>query len=240
MNGLNSAESQEFVELMSRLRMTELASFLENQREPVWESELMRIALPEADLVRGTPLEMYRWHFALFHALYLLAPEFSRRRLYLHIHFMRTCVKEYPEPSLCQYFSDELVDFCGASCNEAQQWCDFHARRIDETAVDWLSDRYFYLDTANFMALNAENAEKFMVGAWSLLQNHADYLQCLKVLGLPEGVSVDILKKRFRHLAKTLHPDISSAHHEEFAHINSAYRRLLAYLGNGCRLAKPE
>lgn len=239
-NQLNSSDSQEFSELMNQLRLTALTDFLEKQRTPVWECELMQIALPEANLLHGTTLDMYRWHFVLFNALYRLMPEFSRRGLYLHIHFMRTCVQEYPEPSLCQYFDDELTGFCRVPCAGSTQWCDFHADRIDETAVDWLSDRYFYLDTTNFMALSAENADKFIAGAWNLLQNHADYMQCLKVMGLPEGVSVDILKKRFRHLAKTLHPDINPVHHEEFARINSAYRRLLAYFGNSCRLLQPE
>lgn len=226
-------ELQEFAEYLRRLRHNELTEYLVNLREPVWECELMRVAFPEANLVTGKPLEMYRWHFVLFHVLYSLVPELARLGLYLHIHFMRTCVRNYPEPSFCQHFDDNSTDFCGAPCDEKARLCAFHFQRSDETAIDMISDRYFYLDRKNFTALAAENAEKFINGAWNLLRNHEDYQRCLAVMGLPEGISLDLLKKRFRHLAKTMHPDLNAVHHDEFAQINTAYRRLIGYLSNG-------
>lgn len=232
MNDLSAPEYLEFAEYLTRLRRLELIEFLEEQREPIWECELMRVACPEADLISGAPLEMYRWHFVLFHVLYSLVEEFARRGLYLYIHFMRTCVKPFPGNSACRHFTDESAAFCGAPCGDGARFCTFHFQRIDETAIDSLSERYFYLDWKNFTALSAETAEKFMGGAWQLLQNHEDYRHCLTVMGLPEGVSLDLLKKRFRYLAKTMHPDVSAGHHEEFARINVAYRRLLGYLVN--------
>lgn len=229
----NDQNYQEFAGYFSRLKRVELADYLENLREPVWECELMRIACPEADLVSGPPIEMYRWHFILFHALYSMSAELAARGLYLHVHFMRTCVKPYPEPSCCRYFDDDLTSFCNAPGIEGAQFCEFHFSRIDEMAIDSLSERYFYLDWKNFSALSAANVEKFMNGAWQLLKNHDDYLHCLSVMGLPEGISLAVLRTRFRHLAKTMHPDISKGNHDEFARINDAYRKLLNYLGNG-------
>ena len=43
----------------------------------------------------------------------------------------------------------------------------------------------------------------------------------------PVKVYLDLLRKRFRHLARTLHPDVNPVDHAEFARINSAYRTLL-------------
>lgn len=223
-------EYPEFAGYLARLRSPELKACLEELREPVWECELMRVACPEADLISGAPLEMYRWHFVLFHALYSLAPRFAEQGLYLHIHFMRTCLRVYPGPGCCRHFDDETADFCRAPCSADSSWCDFHRGRNDETALDSLSDRYFYLDGSNFDALSAENAEKFMNGAWNLLQNYDEYRRCLDVLGLPEGVSLELLKKRFRHLARTMHPDLNAVHHDEFARVNAAYRKLLTCL----------
>ncbi|NCB37516.1 MAG: hypothetical protein EOM80_01995 [Erysipelotrichia bacterium] len=234
MNRQNShrPENKGFVDYLQQLKLEELAGVLENQQEPVWECELMKVAFPEADLINGAPLEIYRWHFVLFHVLYKLASEFAGRGLYLHIHFMRTCVKKNPGPTLCRYFDDKLTNFCGALCREDRQLCDFHFQKIDDAAIDSLSERYFYLNPANFEALSCENAEKFIGGAWNLLQNPKEYHRCLRVMGLPEGVSIDLLKKRFRYLAKTMHPDTNAVHHDEFAQINSAYRMLLTCLNN--------
>ncbi|HNW11829.1 MAG TPA: J domain-containing protein, partial [Candidatus Rifleibacterium sp.] len=67
-------------------------------------------------------------------------------------------------------------------------------------------------------------------GAWNLLHHQEEYRRCLAIMGLPEGVSLDLLRKRFRHLARTLHPDINPVDHAEFARINSAYRTLLKLL----------
>ena len=228
-----TAEHQEFAEYLQRLRRAELVAYLETLHEPVWECELIGIAFPEANLSTGTTHMLYRWHFVLFHVLYSLVPEFASRNLHLHIHCMRTCVIKIPESSFCQHFDDNSTSFCGAPCVEGARLCDFHFQRIDEAAIDSLSIRYFYLDWKNFTALSAENAEKFIGGTRNLLKNHEDYRRCLTVMGLPDGVSPDLLKKRFRHLAKTMHPDLNSGHHNEFAQINAAYRSLMKYLGSG-------
>lgn len=220
----------DFFRYCAELQSDALLAYLETLHEPVWECELMRVALPAADLVNGAALEMYRWHFVLFHALYGLQSRFAGRGRYLFVHFMRTCVRDLPAVGCCRYFDEDSAAFCGAGCDAGAQFCAFHGRRGDDLSVDMLSERYFYLDPANFSALAAENAEKFISGAWNLLHHQEEYRRCLAVMGLPEGVSLDLLRKRFRHLARTLHPDINPVDHAEFARINSAYRTLLKLL----------
>ncbi|NLF97638.1 MAG: DnaJ domain-containing protein [Candidatus Riflebacteria bacterium] len=222
-----------FSSYLSKADLLALKDYLDNMREPVWECELIRVTFADADLISGSALEMYRWHFVLFHLLYLLVPEYAEQNRYLHIHFMRTCLRDYPAAGRCRHFDDEQAEFCAAPCRNDELLCDFHLARIDDTGIDRLSDRYFYLDPANFTALSAENAEKFMAGAWKLLQNYEEYRRCLAILDLPEGVSIDVLKKRFRYLARTMHPDITAGHHEEFSKINTAYRNLLNWLSAG-------
>ena len=227
----SGAPHEDFAAYLQQVQRDALLAFLEAQPEPVWECELLRVACPAADMLAGPPLEMYRWHFVLFHVLYQLVPEFANRGQHLYIHFMRTCLRKFPEAGSCRYFLAEEARFCGAAGSLTHPYCDFHRSRVEEQALDCLSERYFYLDPANFTALSSDNAEKFIAGAWNLLHNHDEYLNCLAVLGLPEGVTADLLKKRFRHLAKSLHPDLNPIDHRKFALINDAYRRLLNFMG---------
>lgn len=209
----------------------ELKGFLLASPEPVWESELLKIAFPDINVACGDSLSLFQSHFALFHKLYLMQNELFDQNLYLHIHFMRTVVRSFPEPGCCREFLEENSEFCGAECCEESTRCRFHFSPEDQNALDRLSEKYFYLEKNNFKSLTAETADKFINGAWQLLQNHDDYRKCLAVMGLPEGVTVDLLKKRFRYLARTMHPDLVGCHNNEFAQINAAYRKLLAYLG---------
>lgn len=228
--GQHTAVDGLFNEYLARLNGEAMASYLETLRTPVWECELMHVALPAVDMISGPALELYRWHFVLFHCLYRQQQVFAERGRYLYIHFMRTCVRDFPAAGCCNEFDSEALEFCAARCSAHEQKCELHAPETDEMALDALSERYFYLDTSNFVALAAENAEKFIGGAWNLLQNHDEYQRCLKILGLPEGVTLDLLKKRFRYLARTLHPDLNKVHHEQFACINTAYRTLLKFM----------
>ncbi len=225
------SSTEEFSSYLARMQLKKLREFVDALRSPVWECELMRVAFPEANLISGTALQMYRWHFVLFHALYRLADEYSRAGKYLHIDFMGTCLYERPAEKSCQVFVAEMTKFCGAACVDGFSACEFHRQNTDQMAIDRLSDRYFYADESNFSALAASHAEKFLSGAWHLLQNHDDYLLCLHTLDLPDGVTKEQVKKRFRHLARTMHPDISEHSSEEFAIMNAAYRKLLIYLG---------
>ncbi len=216
---------------LEKLCHEELKKFLLSTKEPVWESMLLKIAFPDIDVVCGDSLSLFQSHFALFHQLYLMQDELFSRNLYLHIHFMRTVVRIFPESGRCREFLEDNSDFCGAECYEESSRCRLHFFLEGQKAVDMLSEKYFYLDKNNFKSLTAETADKFINGAWQLLQNHDDYCKCLAVMGLPEGVTVSILKKRFRYLARTMHPDLVGSQNNEFALINAAYRKLLVYLG---------
>jgi len=235
-DGLSSAKSEQnklkdLNSYLARMFKNELLEFLLASTEPVWESELLKIAFPEIEIAGDDSLELFQAHFSLFHELYNLQNELIKQDRYLHVHFMRTVVRCFPVTGECREFFDDSADFCRAPCVEESTKCRFHFPLEDLQAIDMLSEKYFYLDKQNFASLNAETAEKFINGAWQLLQDQDDYQKCLKIMGLPAGVTVDLVKKRFRHMAKTMHPDVSSGFDKEFAAVNSAYRKLLAYLG---------
>ncbi len=132
---MKKQQTDDFLSYLNRLNRDALQNYLENLREPVWECELIRIAFPDADLSSGSALEIYRWHFVLFHVLYELVPVFAELNSYLHIHFMRTCVRKYPAAGRCRYFDDEQVEFCAALCSNDAQFCDFHQARLTSRLI---------------------------------------------------------------------------------------------------------
>lgn len=208
-----------------------LEDFLRRQQEPVFESQLLQQFCPELDLLDGSAIELYRWHFALFHQLYRLKDELYHRGQHLHVHFMAIFLSELPKVGLCRHYCGESHCFCAAPVAEPGVFlCKFHHHATGETALTELSDRYFYLDEANFAALRAEDAEAFIAGAWNLLQNYGEVEQCYRILGMPVNSELKLVKLHFRKLAKEYHPDLHPHLSQEFSRLNSAYRRLVNFL----------
>jgi hypothetical protein len=182
-------------------------------------------------MVNGSALELFRHHFVLYHQLFNLKDLFYAQHKYLHIHFMNTVLVDFPDIGQCRHYFAAAGQFCKAVAGNAQRnLCDFHAQKIPECMLDNLSERYFYFDVANFFAISQENAESFVAGAWQLLVNHQDMLNCYKILGLPENSDLKLVKKHFRCLAKKFHPDLNPRYSKDFSEINDAYRKLIKYL----------
>jgi len=214
---------------LQQIDLLRLESFLTGQPEPVYESILLGEFCPQLNQINGAAIELYRWHFALFHQLYRLKDRIVASNQYLHIHFMGIHLTAYPQAGECRHYEDSC--FCRARIEEdGEMLCEFHRGKCEESALAELSDRYFYLDHENFFALTEENAEAFIAGAWNLLVNYDEVQECYKTLGLPEGTELRLIKRHFRELARLHHPDLKPESGRRFAEINSAYRRLLGYL----------
>ncbi|MFZ5949342.1 MAG: DNA-J related domain-containing protein, partial [Candidatus Rifleibacteriota bacterium] len=169
---------------LQQIELLRLESFLASQPEPVYESILLGEFCPQLNQINGPAIELYRWHFALFHQLYRLKDRLVASNSYLHIHFMGIHLTAYPGAGECRYYEDSR--FCRAEINEDDEsLCAFHRGKCEESALNELSDRYFYLDPENFFALKEENAEAFISGAWNLLVNYDEVQACYKTLGLP-------------------------------------------------------
>jgi hypothetical protein len=194
---------------------------------PCYESTLLRIAFPDMEIASASPLDLYRNHFALFHLLYRLQEEFYQEGVYLHVHFMRIFLAEYPVSGKCRYYIDDTGQFCGADCAGENNYCPFHRNSVGESAVEALSIKYFYLDRDNFDRLDEKTAEAFLQGAWDLLTRYGEYEKSLSVLGIIGAPDLRTVKRNFRRLAMEHHPDRGAESHRRFNEINRAYRLLL-------------
>lgn len=224
---VQAAGDATFTRRVQTIDQTALKRYLSAQREPCYESQLMRIAFPEFDIAQAGPLALYQHHFLLFHVLYRLQNDFYRENRYLHIHFMRTRLAPYPDAGFCRFFDDLLGAFCAAACADGGDYCEFHRERVGDSALDDLSLRYFYLDARNFDSLDERTATAFVNGTWELLAHYDDYRRSLKILDLPESADIAMIKKRFKTLAKQHHPDAGAASNDAFYDINNAYQLLL-------------
>lgn len=216
----------EFTERLREIDREKLRQYLCSLTAPCYESQLFRVAFPEVEISLADTLTLYQNHFLLFHVLYQLQDEFYNEGKYLFIHFMRTMLVPYPEKDGCRFYDENLGLFCQTTCSAGQEYCEFHAGLIGDTALEELSLRYFYLDKQNFHKLNAETATAFINGTWEILAHYDEYKRSFEILGLPETSDLRMIKKRFKHLAKEYHPDRGAQSNEKFHEINNAYQLL--------------
>ncbi len=216
----------EFTKRLNEIDQERLKHYLYALQSPCYESSLLHIIFPEMDIAHTDTLTLYQNHFLLFHVLYRLQDEFAREGKYLFVHFMRTMLVPYPEKGQCRFFEEDLGQFCKAACDRDQNYCQFHATMLGDTALEELSIKYFYLDTRNFYKLDKETAEAFMQGTWEILTHYDAYKKSFEILGLPETSDFKLIKKKFKHLAKQYHPDCGAQSQEKFQEINNAYQLL--------------
>lgn len=204
-------------------------SHLRSLTSPCWESRLLRKAFPDLTIRGADPLALYRRHFLLFHLLYRLQDRFRREGRYLHVHFMRTFLVDYPPPGRCRFYHPADGRFCAETADDAG-YCRFHRRQVGDDALAHLSARAFYLDTANYNALDARTIAAFMNGTWEILTRYGDYENSFAALDLPLSADIPMVKKRFRRLAKQHHPDHGAGAADRFHEINRAYQVLMRLL----------
>jgi hypothetical protein len=214
------------------VNVEEIKVFLLSLKKPCYESEMLKIAFKDINILNIDSLALYQNHFILFHILHLLKAEFEKKNKYLHIHFMRTFLLDYPEEKKCRFYNDKLFNFCNAECNKNKFYCDFHFDKIKDNQIDSISEKYFYLDESNYSKLNKDTIEPFLNGTWEILKNYDDYKNSFKILDLPESADLDTIKKRFKYLAKEFHPDKGNAVEDKFKEINNAYQLLMKIIPN--------
>jgi len=220
-------QKDEFAIQLSQIDKDKITQYLFSMTEPCGESELLRLAFPDIEICKCDTLALYQNHFLLFHFLYTLQNQLFEQSKYLYIHFMRTIIVDYPSEGNCRFFEESICQFCGASCQNNHPYCDFHAQKQGDMELELLSIKHFYLDRNNYYKLNAETADAFISGTWELLRHYDEYINSFKILDLPETSDIQLIKKKFRTLARQYHPDHGAASSEKFNEINNAYRLLL-------------
>lgn len=216
-----------FARRLAAIDVGRLRDYLLTLSAPCYESTLLKVVFPGMDILRADPLTLYQHHFILFHCLYRLQAAFYEENRYLHVHFMRTFLLDYPAAGRCRHYDPWAGRFCSAPRGEDPDYCDRHFDQMGKSAVERLSTRYFYLDAENFDRFDAATAEEFVSGAWDLLTHYDAFRESLRVLDLPEAADLAMVKRKFRHLAMRHHPDRGARSAERFNEINRAYRLLV-------------
>lgn len=216
----------DFNNRLSLIKIDSLKKYLEELKSPCYESELLKIAFQDKNILRQSSLLLYQNHFLLFYALYKLQDQYYKTNRYLHIHFMRTFLLDYPNLGFCRDYDEHNGIFCNSQTLDNQYYCDFHYNKQNND-IESLSIKYFYYDIDNFYKLDEEKAEAFINGTWEILYNYDDYIKALKILNLPEKPTVEMIKREFKILAKKYHPDLGESSHQKFNEINDAYQKLL-------------
>ncbi len=227
---------KEFDDKINQLDINKLKNYLISLKRPCFESELLKVIFENISIMELNSLELYQSHFILFYFLYNLQNDFYKENKYLHIHFMRTFLAEYPEKNRCHFYNDHSGNFCSEPCGNDENYCSFHLKKMGQSNLEKLSSKYFYLDKSNYYKIDKDNAEELINGAWEVLSNYNEYKKSFQMLDLPETADLTMIKKRYKYLAKKYHPDCINFDNpginldKKFNEINNAYRYLLKIL----------
>ena len=197
--------------------------------ECVYESRMIKAAFPGAEILKMPAVELYRLHFALFHMLYNMQNEYASEGKYLHVHFMRTGVFEYPPDGCCAFFDEVSMSFCEEPSVKNSSHCSVHSHQLGDSMLESLSLKYFYLDGSNYDRLDSVSAESLLSGAWEILSGDFSINDAYLTLGLHGHENSASVKIRFRELCKKYHPDQGGSK-DRFMDVNRAYRMIMKWL----------
>ena len=166
------------------------------------EHELLRALTDEGFLgfnpeLLSEDLALFQTHFFLFHVLYRL------------------------RDTLLQQGRYELEIFC----LEIRLW----PYRPDELQSEGLVEadplREYYLDLKNLHEIDAAEVRKLLSGFFGRLEAYEQRRDAYKVLGLEEGASLQVVRRKYRVLAKKHHPD-RGGDSEKFQEVEHAMKLL--------------
>ncbi len=221
-----------------------LLAYLKAHSQPVPETHLLREFLPGAReaLAAGFSLELFRYHFILYHSLYLLTEELeqSDSQYLLYIKTINVYLLQKPAPGYCRYFDESKPRFCGVKTGQAEQYCSFHRKMSDRhREAGTLGDagmREYYLDLDNMNSADEQTLKMWERGIFRYAASYKETERSLEILGLPADYSLRRLKDRYRYLSKQHHPDTAGSGErvtvekpaKDFGEIQHAYEVLLA------------
>jgi hypothetical protein len=217
----------DFEDKIKSVDVSKIKDYLDSLKEPCYESQLLKIVFNDMEIVNEDSLTLFQNHFVLFHILYLLQDEYYKENKYLHVHFMRIFLLDYPPVNQCRYYNEHLGKFCCALTEQNNDYCSNHLKQIGDKNIEFQSSKYFYLDKTNYKKFNNETANDLLNGVWEVLSDYDNYKKSFEILGLPESSGMDLIKKQYKYLAKKYHPDINSENEKKFTEINNAYRYLM-------------
>lgn len=143
----------------------------------------------------ATPLALFRTHFQLMNALYQLQEEWLAEGLYLHISSLDVRLEK------------------GAT------------KKARSSALDTAGLREFYLDWQHYESATEDTVDSLLADFWKRFAargvSDGEQREALAVLGLSDSVDFATIKRCYRRLAMTHHPD-RGGDAESLQRINSA------------------
>ncbi len=201
----------------------ELLAYLVSRPSPVPETELLRRFYPEARkaLIEVVSLDLFRYHFLLYHSLFRLAAslESSESEYYLHIKSINVYLFRKPAPEYCIHFDPDKPGFGGIRIDTApapaSRYCSFHRRKADRETTDGTVGEAamssYYLNLENLDSMDDSRLRMWQEGIFAYAASYEEIDRCLELFGLSSDFSMKRLKNRYRYLSKLYHPDTSSA-----------------------------
>lgn len=194
------------------------------------EIHLLRfVSLRQPDEPESDDLRLFREHFELYHALYLLA-ESGLPGKYLHVGMAHVSVVSVPGEGRCAWFDEEHERFCNRPA--AGTYCVTHKTLVAAAERDGSvrhgDMRSYYLDRRNLKRMDASGLRLILDGVLDAARNHEQLLEAARRLGLPQDASLRRLQERFRHLVKIEHPDVGGDP-RRFRELYDAYELLYAH-----------
>ncbi len=178
-----------------------LIRFLETSAGRIDEIRLLRfVRLPNAS--GSEELDLFRRHFELYHALYLLGEHgIPGRRL--HIGMAHVVVS--------------IADTHATEANDAtDSLCESDARS-------------YYLDRRNMQRMDASGLKQLMDGVLQAATHHEELVAAAQTLQVGLHVTPRRLQERFRFLVKTCHPD-AGGDPRTFRELYAAYQLIQTHL----------
>lgn len=215
-------------ELLDSINTDNLKELIES--ETCYESKMLKAAFGDINIIGMPAVELYRFHFALFHKLYAMQNEYVKENKYLHVHFMCTGVFQYPEKDKCAFFDGGSMAFCSQPVAKDSEHCTQHSEKLGDSALESISIKYFYLDKENYEKLDSVSAESLLSGAWEILSSDNSLADSYLTLGLHGHENLATVKMRFRELCKKYHPDQSDGDNDKFMDVNRAYRFITKWM----------
>ncbi len=202
----------------------EIFALLESRDAPVMEADLLRTVTGGQRIPSGRE-RLFELHFSFYHALYRLKREAGDRGYYLHLDPMRIRLLRVPGPGACHHYYPETGSHCGLGAGDAS-YCARH-RDPDRSAALFFDPLYdFYTNPDNLSFGKSAVLEKLMKGVVIYALRRGEVERALKLFGLSRPTMKGI-RKKYRELARSLHPDLHEGSESRMKELNCAYQVLM-------------
>jgi hypothetical protein len=194
-----------------------------NKDASKYESFYLKSVFPDLRLGVLTDKELFHYHFILMHHLYLLQEEWELKNKYLHVHFMRIQLFDYPKLT-CRYFDTTEMKFCENKIIESSNshYCELHS----SIQLENISKKVFYLDSENINFYQDLEFIGFSKITQKFVFENKKVMDAFTILELEPTFDFNVIKKAFREQAILTHPDKEFGNIKKFKELNNAYRFL--------------